>query len=103
MKNGVKVSQIKGNYMGYLDFDGVRYWDLREQFKYEVDRGPMEKALKSDSRNRIDSLALLAGTIEQAQLNKEELEKIQRSDRKRREEAEKRRENGGAKYKYTTV
>jgi hypothetical protein len=29
-KNGVKVSEFKGNYMGWLDFDGIRYWDLRD-------------------------------------------------------------------------
>ena len=28
---GEKVSDIKGNYMGYFDIDGVRYWDIRDK------------------------------------------------------------------------
>lgn len=32
-QNGKKVSEIFGNYMGFLDFDGVRYWDCRESDK----------------------------------------------------------------------
>lgn len=31
--------------MGYIDFDGVRYWDLRDQFKYEVKPLPLELSL----------------------------------------------------------
>ena len=27
---GKKVSDIYGNYCGYIDFDGVRYFDIRE-------------------------------------------------------------------------
>ena len=30
-KDGKKVCTIEGNYMGYIDFDGVRYWDLRDE------------------------------------------------------------------------
>ena len=26
----LEVSQIRGTYLGYIDFDGLRYWDLRE-------------------------------------------------------------------------
>jgi hypothetical protein len=29
-KNGKVICKISGNYMGYLDFDGQRYWDIRE-------------------------------------------------------------------------
>ena len=29
-KNGQVVSEMSGNYMGYLEFDKVRYFDLRE-------------------------------------------------------------------------
>ena len=64
IKDGVKISEFRGNYMGYLDFDGVRYWDLRDQFKYDVIALDIDQALKSDSRNRIDSKALLAGEVE---------------------------------------
>ena len=30
-RHGEKVSTLEGNYVGYLDFDGVRYWDVREK------------------------------------------------------------------------
>lgn len=30
-QNGQKVSDVTGNYNGYLDFDEVRYWDVREK------------------------------------------------------------------------
>ena len=33
---GRKVSDINGNYMGFIDFDGKRYWDIRDQIIYEV-------------------------------------------------------------------
>lgn len=28
--NGKKVSEVTANYMGFMDFDEVRYWDVRE-------------------------------------------------------------------------
>jgi hypothetical protein len=28
LKDGKVVSEIRGNYMGFLDFDGERYWDV---------------------------------------------------------------------------
>jgi hypothetical protein len=34
-KDGVLVSKIRGNYMGYLDFDGVRYFDGRDMNNIE--------------------------------------------------------------------
>lgn len=30
LQNGVVVSRIFGNQMGYIDFDDVRYWDVRD-------------------------------------------------------------------------
>jgi hypothetical protein len=35
-KDGAKVCDIRGNYMGFLDFNGVRYWDIRDQVLYDV-------------------------------------------------------------------
>lgn len=29
-RNGEKVCEINGNYMGYLDVDDKRYWDARD-------------------------------------------------------------------------
>ena len=31
------VTQIRGTYLGYIEFDGVRYWDLRETQVQSVD------------------------------------------------------------------
>ena len=35
-KNGKEVSKVYGNYMGFIEFDGVRYWDLRDHIDYKV-------------------------------------------------------------------
>ena len=31
---GQKIVDIRGNYMGYMDFNGVRYFDVRELEHY---------------------------------------------------------------------
>jgi len=102
-KDGQRVSEIVGNYMGYLDFDGVRYWDYREKHKiyfpcdYEA---PENETLPSQSTKRTDGIFLDTKTIEEAQEEKERLENLQRHDRKLRETAEKRRKEGGDKIVY---
>ena len=61
--------------MGYIDFDGIRYWDVRDQVNYIIQGADLEKeALPSDSRKRIDSVAYKGGDVVQAQLNKNEIE-----------------------------
>ena len=40
--------------MGYIDFDGERYWDARHMDNYEVIDKPIEECLESDSRARPD-------------------------------------------------
>ena len=88
--------------MGYIDFDGLRYWDVREQVNYFIKGVDLDKgALPSDSRKRIDTVAYKAGDMAQAQENKNTIEIIQRKDRKLREAAEKRREEGGKKIDYS--
>ena len=52
--------------MGFLDFNGVRYWDLRSEFSYEVKPKDLSKALPSDTRFRIDSQKLLEGDVDTA-------------------------------------
>ena len=90
--------------MGYADFDGERYFDVRDQETYELVGLPIEstetKCLHSDARNRIDLVALGEGDVEQAQENKNQLEARQRQDRKLREAAAKRRSKGGPKIVY---
>jgi len=36
IKDGQVVSTLWGNYMGYFDFDGQRYWDVRDQKNFPV-------------------------------------------------------------------
>jgi hypothetical protein len=89
--------------MGYADFDGKRYFDVREQDNYELINLPLDDkaCLESDCRNRPDIQALLEATVEQAQENKDQLEDLQRNDRKLREAAAKRRQTGGAQIVFS--
>lgn len=99
--DGKKRHEIFANYTGFLDIDGVRYWDYREKLRihFPVDyEAPEEMTLESQSTKRTDGIALQTKTIEEAQEEKERLEELQRGDRKRREAAEKRRKEGGPKY-----
>lgn len=88
--------------MGYLNFDGVRYWDRRDKEKIHFpprlkeDVDPI--ALPSDASKRTDRLFLEERPVEEAQVEKERLENLQRHDRKLREECDKRRANGGLKF-----
>jgi len=85
-----------GNYVGYLNFDGVRYWDFRNKQVHT----PVQQVtdyLPSDSRHRTDSIFLQTKSMEEAQTEKERLENIQRDDRTLRKNCKTRREKGGAK------
>jgi len=65
--NGKSVSKIHGNYMGYIDFDGVRYYDVRE--KQAIHFPIFAKgadALPSDSTKRKDTTLLRTGDAEAA-------------------------------------
>jgi len=54
---GVKLSNVFGNYMGFFDIDGKRYWDIRdlERFYYKLQPLGSMKSLPSDSTMRKDS------------------------------------------------
>ena len=44
-QSGVIKSCLKGTYMGWLAFDGQRYWDLRETIRqpmHQLDRAPSD-------------------------------------------------------------
>lgn len=102
LKDGKVVCKLFGNYAGYIDFDSVRYWDVREETNYKikgVESGTID-CIPSDCRLRIDSIALKQNNVEEAQENKTKLETVQRADRKLREAAEKRRHEGGPKIFY---
>ncbi len=94
------MSTIYGSYMGYLDFNGQRYWDARELCSFEqYECFSLEKSLPSDSRKRIDSNALQYENESEAQRKKEILEEAQRYDKKLRDQCDARRaKKGGKKF-----
>ncbi|KAJ8901885.1 hypothetical protein NDN08_004090 [Rhodosorus marinus] len=93
----------QGTYLGYLDFDQERYWDIRD-CPAERAQPDADDLLPTDARMRQDVQALQAvldcsdtpeykeereKLFDKAQVVKEELEKRQRSDKKLREGPEK--------------
>jgi len=84
--------------MGYVDFDGKRYFDTRELSMILSKIYNSSLSLESDANKRMDATTLLTGDVDLAQERKEQLEMLQRKDRRLREAAHKRREEGGAKY-----
>ena len=97
-QNGRKVCEIEGNYMGFMNFAGKRYWDVREKENVNFPIVLNDNYLNSDARARSDGIALQTQTVEEAQEEKERLENIQRNDRKLREAAAERRSNNGPKF-----
>lgn len=73
--------------MGFIEFDGIRYWDTRDLKPYKLHKS--EKPLPSDSRYRPDLQQLAQGNIEAAQQRKEEMEEAQRKDARLRKEVNK--------------
>lgn len=86
-QDGAIVSKIYGSYVGFLEFDGVRYWDAREDTICIMRRTP--EVLPSDASYRADLQSLAHGNVEVAQRNKERLEELQRHDAKLRVESKK--------------
>lgn len=60
-KDGKVISTLTGTYMGWLEFDGVRYWDIRKMQNFPIIEPAQDKVIKSDWRNRSDSMQRLAG------------------------------------------
>jgi hypothetical protein len=77
------VSVMTGSYMSHIEFDGIRYWDIRENFPSCLIE--YEKNLPSSSVYREDRKLLEEGLLDEAQIAKEKIENIQRNDRKLRE------------------
>ena len=77
MKDGKKVCEITGNYTGFLDFDGVRYWDVREKENVFFPlAGEATDSLPSQSSKRTDGRFFISKSIEEAQTEKERLENL---------------------------
>lgn len=86
------LSKAEGNVFESLEFDNVMYWNLDENL---VERPlPIENPLPSDFRFREDLVWLEHGNKDQAQEWKYKLEEIQRYERGRRQEMEKKRKKG---------
>ena len=63
--------------MGYLNFDGVRYWDHREKESFHFKPEFVDpNSLPSDSYRRTDRLYLAERPVEEAQEEKERLENL---------------------------
>lgn len=61
--------------MGYMDFNKVRYFDVREiNSVWRPLKAVGDAAIYSDSTKRLDSVTLKQGNWEQAQVEKENIE-----------------------------
>lgn len=68
---------MTGNYTGFLDFDGVRYWDIRKaEDTFFPLAGEESNPLLSSASKRTDGRFLLSKTVEEAQEEKERLENL---------------------------
>ena len=85
-KDGEVVSNFKGSYLEYIDFDGQRFWDIRRNI--DIEAFPIKDQIKSSSIYRPDSLCLYERKLEQAQEEKDKLENLQRKDRALRKKYE---------------
>ena len=60
--------------MGYIDFDGVRYWDTREPEKWYTEMNDWDvDCLPSDASRRLDIITLRTRGAEAAQIEKDQL------------------------------
>ena len=81
------IAYMEGNWLENIKIDGDVYWEIgKEEPASLIDA---KVSLDSDSTKRPDAIALKQNKEEEAQNHKEELEDIQRKDRKLREIASK--------------
>jgi len=74
---------VLGSYLGFIEFNNIRYWDIRENI--EIKSLEVEKQLKSSSIYREDRILLGENKVDEAQKMKDKIEDIQRCDRKLRQ------------------
>ena len=88
-----QVASVQGSFLGFLDFDGERYWNVHDA---SARTEPTLRAahLPSDSRTRADRNALARGDEERAQAEKVVIEEAQRRQRRLRAAAAKAKESG---------
>ena len=90
-KNGNILSTFNGSYLSHIDFDGFRYWDIRNNI--DIEGFPVKNQIPSSSIYRKDMMCLYERKIEEAQEEKIKLEELQRYDRKLREKFKKENDN----------
>ncbi|EKX40994.1 hypothetical protein GUITHDRAFT_96169 [Guillardia theta CCMP2712] len=83
------ICNVEGSFLGFLDFNGHRYWDISSNTGRDPVFDPLEKCLPSDSRFREDRNALVNGEVERAQVEKVRIEERQRRERRLRAAAAK--------------
>eukprot|EP00474_Spongospora_subterranea_P001472 CRZ01930.1 hypothetical protein [Spongospora subterranea] len=94
IKDGNKVDQIDGSWIGEIRSNGVVLYDVRQ--KLDASTVPAENPIPSDSRFREDLKALSEGKFDLAQAKKVELEELQRSDRALRRQGYEQRESASS-------
>jgi len=82
--NNICLSKVYGSFVSYIEFDNIRYWDIRENIPVKVIE--RQKQLASSSIYRTDRKLLFENKVEAAQIEKEILENLQRKDRKLRQQ-----------------
>jgi hypothetical protein len=85
-KEKIPVCAVQGSWLDALSFGGKEYWRFNEESAYRVIPKDIQKSLPSDSRNRMDLIELKRGDLESASKWKQELEELQRKDRKLRKD-----------------
>jgi len=88
--NDKVVANISGTCLGWIEIDGMRYFDFRYSLPFKFEDEP--SSLPSDFRYRLDYLHLKNGYLEIAQKYKDEQENLQRKDGKLRKEYKEKRE-----------
>jgi len=82
LKN-ISVSKVYGSFCGFIEFNGIRYWDIRENF--DVSLIEPQKQLPSSALYREDRMFIEKNNVEEGQKAKERLEELQRHDKKLRQ------------------
>ena len=82
-----KVNDIEGYWTHYIKFDDVKYWEFDKVKPYQLYQG--YRCLPSDSCFRKDMLHWMQNKFEEGQKAKQDLEEIQRNDRKLRKKYQK--------------
>jgi hypothetical protein len=85
-QNGKRVARVEGSWLGAIEFDGKRYWDVKNQKVFKPEPAPEAETLPSDCRYREDILLLKKGDPKGAADAKAKLEDLQRRDAKLRKE-----------------